>query len=309
MYDVSLPFEIPVAAIGPLAAQCVEIASAGQIIALSKSTFYIRAPDQLLCVGNQDCWRGPLNLVTTARPETEWLASGLQLHLGAHISPTRIVIGNRFIFSLSDCVLWSPETSFVEIDACDVRRGLDAVRRAAARYAPTDGFGRSLVDSSTKRTASLVAGTAEPLIEAAQAWARQTLAQAAPRPPLDRDWVGKMSGLGPGLTPSGDDFLGGMMIALHMLGDTESARCLWQVVRANAECNGNLISLAHLEAASKGLAGELIHQMGAAILIGRCQEVVALCQGINRLGHSSGWDIMAGVGVVLDAWLQAQQQY
>ena len=37
-------------------------------------------------------------------------------------------------------------------------------------------------------------------------------------PPDTSLWVSRLVGLGPGLTPSGDDFLGGMMIALGLLG-------------------------------------------------------------------------------------------
>jgi hypothetical protein len=119
-------------------------------------------------------------------------------------------------------------------------------------------------------------------------------------------WVRPLIGLGPGLTPSGDDFTGGMMIALHGLGETGTCRHLWRPIRRCAEEAGNPISCAHLRAASEGGGSAGIHRALSTILAGRPETIRNSLPGIDRIGHVSGWDTMAGVIVVLDAWLAAR---
>src|SRR5690606_7063751 len=108
----------------------------------------------------------------------------------------------------------------------DLRRGLAALARAAARRAPPEGLGRlipALVDGAPRaaedaaspllrRAASGIAALAEWL-----AWG------AGPAPPSA---VCELIGLGPGLTPSGDDLLGGVLIALHALGRPDATERL-----------------------------------------------------------------------------------
>ena len=127
-------------------------------------------------------------------------------------------------------------------------------------------------------------------------------------PSADRLWVGKLTGLGVGLTPSGDDFLGGMMIALHSLGNPEICRALWTSVRPCAENSTNTISLALLRAASEGLGSDSLHESVSGILRGDIGAIHDTMPGLDRIGHSSGWDAMTGATVALDCWLQSQEQ-
>ncbi len=123
----------------------------------------------------------------------------------------------------------------------------------------------------------------------------------------DRRWIGRLTGLGAGLTPSGDDFLGGMMIALHSLGHTEICRSLWEGVRPCAERTTNIISLALLRAAAEGLGSASVHKSLSGILRGDIEAVHDSMPGLVRIGHSSGWDTLTGVVTVLDCWLQLRR--
>jgi hypothetical protein len=102
-------------------------------------------------------------------------------------------------------------------------------------------------------------------------------------------------GLGPGLTPSGDDFLGGTLIALHALGAHAAACRLGPWVLARAGDRTHRISLGHLACAAEGEGAGALHGALAAICspgapgLGRCLEA------LGRIGHSSGWDALAGV--------------
>ena len=104
-------------------------------------------------------------------------------------------------------------------------------------------------------------------------------------------------GLGPGLTPSGDDILGGMLIALHCLGRLDQSRILWNVIEREAH-RTNRISQAHLYAAAHGMGAEVLHEWIHS-LQGETdrQTVYGLCKRLGRVGHTSGWDAALGASL------------
>lgn len=110
--------------------------------------------------------------------------------------------------------------------------------------------------------------------------------------------VQALLGVGPGLTPSGDDFLVGMLVALHESGDRERQARLSEVVRRLALIRTSPISTAHLLAACDGMASDALHCAVQAVLC----NVPSLAGDLNTLaaiGHSSGWDALAGAVTVM----------
>jgi hypothetical protein len=123
-----------------------------------------------------------------------------------------------------------------------------------------------------------------PSIDALDQWLRHGLAV-----PPDAE---ALIGLGPGLTPSGDDYLGGMMVALHALGRDGQGRALWRWLQPRLAARTSAISAAHLAAAAEGEAHEALHQV--------LQNVSPL-SALDAVGHCSGWDALAGAAAVLRA--------
>lgn len=103
-------------------------------------------------------------------------------------------------------------------------------------------------------------------------------------------------GLGPGLTPSGDDFLGGMMIALVALERHDMASALFASLDLSRT---NRISIAHLKAAREGAASAPLHLAQNGVLGGQIEALPTLLAGLNLMGHRSGWDALAGCCAVL----------
>jgi len=97
-------------------------------------------------------------------------------------------------------------------------------------------------------------------------------------------------GLGPGLTPSGDDYLGGMLVALRRSGREAQADALWRWLEPRLASRTSAISAAHLAAAAAGEAHEALH----LALTGRWH-----LDAVAAVGHSSGWDALAGAVAVL----------
>ena len=103
-------------------------------------------------------------------------------------------------------------------------------------------------------------------------------------------------GLGPGLTPSGDDYLGGVLIALHYFGRRPQAQGLWRWLEPRL-ARTSAISGAHLAAAAAGEGHEALHRCLEA-LCSRAADWTAALAALDGVGHCSGWDSLAGVVAV-----------
>ena len=125
---------------------------------------------------------------------------------------------------------------------------------------------------------------AQPALEALEEWLRHGL--AVPNP------AAALIGLGPGLTPSGDDYLGGMLIALHALARDAQAGALWRWLQPRLAAATSAISAAHLAAAAEGEGHEALHQV---------LQGTAPPSALDAVGHCSGWDALAGAAAVLRA--------
>ena len=136
-------------------------------------------------------------------------------------------------------------------------------------------------------------------------WLKQCFEFQIPIIP-DKEAIASLIGLGPGLTPSGDDFLGGAMLALHAIGKGDICSLLWSKIGSYVAASTNSISLAHLKAASDGMGSDLIHRALSTIASGDVYALEPSIAGIGRIGYSSGWDIISGSIAVLDSWLDSE---
>jgi hypothetical protein len=127
-----------------------------------------------------------------------------------------------------------------------------------------------------------------------------------------REGARGLVGLGPGLTPAGDDFLGGWLTALRSAEPQgfrrEEISKAAREVRKAARGKTPVISEALLGCAIEGASSEAIHEFLATILDGKEPvEVFPLARAvkeITRRGHSSGWDALAGIAWGLHSLLE-----
>jgi hypothetical protein len=101
-------------------------------------------------------------------------------------------------------------------------------------------------------------------------------------------------GLGVGLTPAGDDALGGAAIALQVFGERAAAETLAAFLRANAPGRTSDIAWAFLDAACDGQGTAGFHRALAALVDG------GDFAPLDAMGHSSGWDAMDGALAALE---------
>jgi hypothetical protein len=111
----------------------------------------------------------------------------------------------------------------------------------------------------------------------------------------------ELVGLGPGLTPSGDDFLGGLLFAAHSLKTTYPQDFNWEEEHIAdlidwACTQTHPISHTILRDHAFGHGSEPLHDVVASLLNG--QDLGLTLEGSKRLigiGATSGWDILAGM--------------
>lgn len=262
---------------------------AGAVIATFRRSLYIRdAAGDIACFGVPGLGAGPLNALCDRWPD-EPIAAG---------APTRwdggtLHIGSRS-FDFGAAVPWRPEPVAA---AHDLHAALARLADIVTGTVPARGLGRTI--------GALVNGaawTAGDPFELAGGGGVMALAQwlAAPQgdPPAA---VARLIGLGPGLTPSGDDALGGAMIALRGRGRADLADRLAGWVLARAKAATSDISYAHLAAAAEGEGAAALHDTLAALARGDADGLVAGLRRLDAIGHSSGWDALAGAGAALVA--------
>jgi len=123
--------------------------------------------------------------------------------------------------------------------------------------------------------------------------------------------VAALVGRGPGLTPSGDDALVGLLAVLHRLGSPNEgpARLLHLAVTEHLDRTGD-ISAHYLRLAVAGHVGERLVALCDALAAGSRDAVDAAADAVLATGATSGADallgVVAGVRVVVAADVAAE---
>jgi hypothetical protein len=224
----------------------------GEVCAVFRRSFYLRCP------GERYACAGDASL--GHGPLNVLLtASGLP------------ALGERVTVSLRNASVWQPPPPEKMAD-------LGLLRESAKNRIPAEGLGCLVIGAHNG-----LSGHAQPALEALERWlVGNALAGEAEQ----------LIGLGPGLTPSGDDYLGGMLVALRLTGRGMQADGLWRWLQPRLKERTSAISAAHLRAAAAGEAHEALH----GVLSGELD-----LNKIDAVGHCSGWDALAGAVTVLKA--------
>jgi hypothetical protein len=254
-------------------------------------SLHLEAQGAVICIGDAAIGAGPLN--ATLDPAS-WREVRRRLPASGHracINAGTIAIGDA-LFTARPARAWQPPPWPRAIAPPLVAAGLRCLARHAERRAPTVGLARLVMAAS--RAPTLLHRVASPRIDRLAAWIRARLSQPVGVPaPVD------LLGLGPGLTPSGDDLLCGVLVALNAMARADVALDLHAaLIRAPAGAT-SVLSRSLLAAAAEGQGGEPLHALIIALL--QDQAIDHALDALSRHGHSSGWDTLAGVAIALSA--------
>ena len=121
-----------------------------------------------------------------------------------------------------------------------------------------------------------------------------------------RDGIGLIKGLGRGLTPSGDDFTAGLLIAIHMrrVVYAENSAPTIETVYI-AAWSENILSRSLLRCAKHGRVLEKLKRMIHALVSSRDGDLTDATDNLLKLGETSGADLATGLIIGLELPLLA----
>jgi hypothetical protein len=279
----------PIPRAGVLAHDICRRGAVAHVAAVFDRSFYLRCGDLFLCVGEPAIGNGPLTLIANLGA-TRLSDLGLQQGRSASISARRIAIEDAVLFTLDHCKTWRPPPWSAAPSPARLIETCATLARRAAIEAPPEGLAGSIFGGGEMPLARI----ARPRIAAFESGLSLALndnaAQALPQA------VAGLIGLGPGLTPSGDDFMIGALALLDALGEPRVHRTLARAVSDVAPDLTSPLSACLLNAAAAGHMGEHLHRAVAFVIAGNVAAAIAAVRGI---GHTSGWDMLAGIATTL----------
>jgi len=234
-------------------------AGEGEVCAVFHRSVYLRVEDKYACIGDASLGRGPLNALV------------------AEFHPP--VMGQRIAATLEGAEIWAPRAL-----SGAARPNIEALRASLDGHVPEDGLGCTILGVHNALSVH-----AQPALEALERWLAGHALGAE---------VEQLIGLGPGLTPAGDDYLGGVLIGLRWLGRGAHADSLWRWLAPRLSARTSAISAAHLAAAAVGEGHEALHEMLDNLSAWDTPSLTASLGRLDAVGHSSGWDALAGIVAV-----------
>ncbi len=283
------------------------------LAAFSKGFYCQNQLGQLVFLGPSSIGAGPLNVLCEMPERRDWQAEGFDTDTSVCSDGKTLWVDGRFGFAFEHARAWCAADLPPKRDAQLMAERLVRLSEEIRARRPSGGFA-GLVPCFSELLLN-AACAPDPLLRAAEPgirslfdWLKKGLAGAAGDLACasTAHEIQGLIGLGPGLTPSGDDLLGGCMIALHALGQERIAQALGHLVLTQAPERTTTVSLAHLRCAAEGQGAEALHDT-IRVLCAGSNEGFRLClDRIAAIGATSGWDALAGVYLALRALLEAR---
>jgi hypothetical protein len=279
-------------------------AGEGRVIAVFARSFYVAdAAGGLACIGPSGLGGGPLNMLCALPDALDWQANGLRTGDAASSDCEHLHVAGRFRFDLADAVAWRPTPVPAGWNVATLAAGLAVLANRAAAESVADGFAPLVAALATDRredhemaaSRAPLSRFAWPAIASLAGWLASRRNAAPP------EAAEVLIGLGPGLTPSGDDLIGGALIALRALGHLGAASRLAAWALPLARQRTGIISVAQLACAASGEGSAALHDLIAALLTPGAPGLAEAIAALAAIGHSSGWDALAGVALAASA--------
>ncbi len=289
----------------------------GRVAAVYKQCLYLADHgDALICLGSRRLGPGPINALCDAEWEhTESFKAGDVWQRRGNV----LQVGAKHCFRIDHPAVWRPAPVKGPWDANAIAGRLQRARDYLATINAGPLMPLLLRDSAPRcdRLQSAFKQQAATGIRALVQWLEESFIHFGSPGDIPEDVV-SLIGLGPGLTPSGDDFLGGALVALRTLKRDAAADPLADWIKRRAPALTNDISLAHLSAACDGEGLEPVHRALNAILENGVRDLFLMRRSekpvkpsltrfsalarLGAVGHSSGFDAFSGVLAVVESW-------
>lgn len=188
---------------------------------------------------------------------------------------------------LSCAKRWNPALDQGQLRTVELNAALGQIYDLLSRYAPKDSlvFEFSIDSLSTAAT------------RMRKAWARIRQAIELADPEMCKRAGELAAGVGIGLTPAGDDFLIGVLLAMWLRMDNPAA--YMDSLLAGTVDRTGLLSAALLQAAGRGEAGKAWHNLARSMVQRDAEQTLAATKVLLNAGHTSGSDALFGLIMTL----------
>jgi|GEM_PF-1707300 len=224
----------------------------------------------------------------------------------AAISSDHIVFDDGLKINLSDAVDWSakfPDSS----NLFSINSLFQKTRETYAELAtvPRNGFGNlipAILSNMNDPAKENKQEFQDPILR--QAWTHvQDIVLESSRHNFNivLERAESLLGLGAGLTPSGDDFIGGLLFTFHFLGNAYAEQVEFnpkhlEEFLARSGLKTNLISFTLMRDMSMGHGLAPLHEVMNSIVTNQPNDhIITQAFELAKVGNSTGWDILTGV--------------
>jgi hypothetical protein len=201
---------------------------------------------------------------------------------------------------LTDMDLWQPEPIVRRLPASDIMQRLRLTAEVAAQIAPAGGLAPLLPEALALADGSVEVLEGLPTHDLVVQRGRQSLLALAAAI-RERHWAGThaparaLSGLGPGLTPAGDDLLAGLALGLRAAKGTVPTTFEAALTAAVVGRTTDLAA-ARVRYAAAGHPDEHIHRLLTALLMDKSENSLPdAVRAVLAYGHTSGADALVGL--------------
>jgi uncharacterized protein DUF2877 len=194
---------------------------------------------------------------------------------------------------------WSARRPRLDVNALTrVVARAKRLRRAVVVARAPEGFGPLLV----RRSPQFPLDRAMPLVRALSAAIERDDPRAAFAPACS------LLGLGAGLTPSGDDLVGGVLFGRRFLSRADRRwTLLGRRLSREIRSRSHAVSAALFSDLAAGHSFAPLHEVADALVAGDEAAAASAAQALLAIGHSSGWDMLAGFLIGVGAFPAARR--
>jgi hypothetical protein len=267
--------------IGPETATLRENRIGGRVLAVLHNALYVGGNNWILGIVGEDAPDGPISVRVHHLPQ---LLTSVEGRDGASVEVTLqgISIGNVVRIDWGNAEQWQPPFP-------SLLRAMETTNPAASRLAALLSGTRISADNSNplfKHISSALTAFALTAQQCDSTGAAQALVA--------------LLGLGPGLTPTGDDIVAGLLACLvwrARLAELPASfvECLTDVIEAEAPERTNRVSACLLHYACRGILYAPAMDLGSALLAGKVDQVDAPARSLLKIGATTGSDLVVGL--------------
>lgn len=256
----------------------------GSVIATFKRSCYLDLDGRIVAVVAPELLNGPLNIVAEIPPSFSFDRIPGRVRVAWNAGSLTI---EAFSIDLGTARVWNSVVAPLPQAARNrLREDLGVIRTLLRDEAPAESVAR--IEQRSPRASDGLAALAAGLRHQD---ARQVALGAE-----------RLAGLGPGLTPSGDDALAGALVALAILRPPNQSALAEPILQTTA--GTTRISRAYIEAAARGEANDAWHQLLASLGTDDPLRLAATVRRVMAFGETSGADMLAGFVLAVEALLQ-----